>query len=140
MGSSDTVCPAGVRTETAGDEEIAAALRALSERTRLRLFLMLREGEACVCELAGALGLAGNLVSHHLGVLRRAGLVRDRRDASDARWVYYQLDDETLGRLAPAFGALFDARTIGTRTPVCGPVAIQQPLLVPRRAEPTGAR
>lgn len=116
----------------AAPAELAAVLRALADPTRMRIYLLLRQGEACVCEVATTLGLAENLVSHHLGVLRRAGLVWDRRDPSDARWVYYQLDVAALGRLAAEFGALFDPHTLGTRTPTCGPAAAQR-LLVPRR-------
>jgi ArsR family transcriptional regulator len=109
--------------------EVLAVLRALADPTRLRIFLLLRQGEACVCELAGALDLAENLVSHHLRVLRRAGLVQDRRDPSDARWVYYQLDQPKLAQCATVVGGLFDPQ-VGTRTPTCGPAA----LLMPRRA------
>jgi len=112
--------------------EAAAVLRVLADTTRLRIFLLLRQGETCVCEVAESLGLAENLVSHHLGVLRRAGLARDRRDPADARWVYYQLDVPTLSRLSTLLGDLFDPQTLGTRTPVCGPAA----LLMPQRAAP----
>jgi len=110
--------------------QVARLLRVLADPTRLRIYLLLRRGEACVCELAAELELAENLISHHLGVLRRAGLAHDRRDPTDARWVYYQLDVPTLERLAETFGALFDPRTLGTRTPTCGPAA----LLMPQRA------
>lgn len=103
--------------------ELTAILRLLADPTRLRIFLALREGEACVCELAAALELAENLVSHHLGVLRRAGLVEDRRDPADARWVYYHLDAERLFVIYTQVEALFDPRAIGTRSPVCGPAA-----------------
>lgn len=106
---------------------LSPLLRLLSDPTRLRIFLLLREGEACVCELASALGLAENLVSHHLGALRRAGLVRDRRDASDARWVYYTLDVAELDRAHAAVSALFDPHTLGVRTPTCGPAALAAP-------------
>ncbi len=110
---------------------MAAILRVLADPTRLRIFLLLRQGEACVCELATELGLAENLVSHHLGVLRRAGLTHDRRDSTDARWVYYRLDASALARLTADLGALFDPRTLGTRIPSCGPAA-----LAPRACEP----
>lgn len=118
---------------SAGDTltEITTALRALADPTRLRVYLLLRQGEACVCEIAAELGLAENLVSHHLAALRRARLARDRRDPSDARWVYYHLDRETLGRLAHTLGGLFDTETLGARAPVCGPAA---PIPLPRRA------
>ena len=111
--------------------EVAAVLRVLSDPTRLRIYLLLRQGETCVCELASLLGLAENLVSHHLGALRRAALVQDRRDPADARWVYYQLNKDTLQRLARELGSLFDPQTVGVRIPTCGPAA----LLMPRRKE-----
>lgn len=110
-------------------EEAAAALKLLADATRLRLYVLLRRGEACVCELAAELGLAENLVSHHLGILRRAGLLEDRRDLSDARWVYYRLNLATLSALHARLGTLFDPATVGTRTPICGPAA----LITPRR-------
>jgi ArsR family transcriptional regulator, arsenate/arsenite/antimonite-responsive transcriptional repressor len=112
-------------------EEATAILRALASPTRLRVYLLLRQGEACVCEIASELGLAENLVSHHLAALRRVGLARDRRDPTDARWVYYRLDPEALARVAHVLGALFDPETLGSRTPVCGPAA---PIPMPRRA------
>lgn len=119
-------------------EALARLLRVLADPTRLRLYLLLRRGEACVCELAAELDIAENLVSHHLGVLRRARLVEDRRDQSDARWVYYQLDGATLGRISTVLGTLFDPQMIGTRTPTCGPAAVgasqqPQPPIMPRR-------
>lgn len=116
------------------DQEIGSTLKVLSDPTRLRIFQLLRRGEVCVCEMAGELDLAENLVSHHLGVLRKARLVLDRRDASDARWVYYQLDPVRLAELAAQLGALFDPVTLGTRTPTCGPVAVGLPKRLSRAA------
>ena len=124
-------------SSAAGDSlaETTAVLRALADPTRLRVYLLLRQGEACVCEMAAELGLAENLVSHHLAALRRVGLARDRRDPSDARWVYYHLDPETLARLASALGDLFDPQTLGARAPSCGPAAPLPTLRrTPRRA------
>lgn len=111
---------------------VGGVLKMLADPTRLRIFTLLRAGEACVCEIAGALDLAENLVSHHLGVLRRSGLVRDRRDLSDARWVYYQLDAATLDRFAPLVGGLFDTHNLGVRIPRCGPAATVRIQLSPR--------
>ena len=131
--SAETIAPADAAVDAAVDAAtsralaVAPLLRLLSDPTRLRIFLLLREGEACVCELASALGLAENLVSHHLGALRRAGLVRDRRDASDARWVYYTLDAAELERAHAVVSALFDPRTLGVRVPTCGPAAVCGP-------------
>ncbi len=66
--------------------------RALADNTRLRcLLLLVRHEELCVCELTYALGLAQPKISHHLGTLRKAGLVSDRKQGL---WVYYRLNPE----------------------------------------------
>ena len=62
--------------------------RAFSDRTRLRLLNLLREGERCVCELVEVLGLPQSKVSRHLAYLRRAGLVRARKEGL---WMHYRL-------------------------------------------------
>ena len=108
---------------TGVEPRVEAVLRVLADSTRLRIFRMLREGEACVCEIAAELSLAENLVSHHLRALREVGLVHDRRDPTDARWVYYHLSTPALGQIRAELGALFDPYTVGVRTPTCGPVA-----------------
>jgi DNA-binding transcriptional ArsR family regulator len=56
-----------------------------------------------VCELAAALGERQNNVSMHLARLREAGLVRAVRHSADARWMFYERDDE---RCAAAIAAL----------------------------------
>jgi ArsR family transcriptional regulator len=87
-------------------ERLAPALRALADPTRLRLLALLAGGERCVCDLHGPLGLAQNLTSHHLRVLREAGLVSARRDS---RWVHYALCRERLDELHEELGALLAA-------------------------------
>ncbi len=84
------------------------ALSALADPVRLRIFALLGEREQCVCHLTKALGLSQGTVSHHMGVLKRAGLVRDRRDPDDARWVYYALDAEGACYLKARLAKLLD--------------------------------
>jgi len=60
--------------------ERAERLRAVADETRIRLLRTLCKGEKCVSEMAELLGLEQPTVSHHLGILRRAGLVEARRD------------------------------------------------------------
>jgi ArsR family transcriptional regulator len=63
--------------------------RLLADETRLRcVLLLLAAGELCVCELTHALGITQPKMSRHLGVLREAGLVADRRQG---HWVHYRL-------------------------------------------------
>lgn len=68
-----------------------ALFHALSDDTRLRaVVLMGAEGELCVCELTCALGVSQPKASRHLAVLRKTGLVADRRDRV---WIYYRLSE-----------------------------------------------
>ena len=81
-------------------EDLLPVLRALADPARLRILEMLREREQCVCHLTDALGLSQGTVSHHMGVLKKVGLVLDRRDEADGRWIYYRLapSAERVGR------------------------------------------
>jgi DNA-binding transcriptional ArsR family regulator len=62
--------------------------KALSDETRLRALLALRDGELCLCHVVGVLELAPSTVSKHLDILCQAGLVRRRKDG---RWCYFRL-------------------------------------------------
>ena len=78
--------------------EVAVRLKALADPVRVRLMsLLLAAGEVCTCDLAPAVGLTEATVSHHLSVLRRAGLISDgeRRGMN----VYYRARRESLGAL-----------------------------------------
>lgn len=75
-------------TSTSKTPAPEALLAAVAEPTRLRLLALIAPGEVCVCDLVGALELPQPLVSRHLGVLRRAGLVRARREGL---WMHYAL-------------------------------------------------
>ena len=80
-------------------DDMAPLLRALADETRLKIFALLTQEELCVCEIEDVLGLPQSLVSNHLAVLRRAGLVRWRRDAEDSRWIFYRADAEAADAL-----------------------------------------
>src|ERR671932_1569339 len=78
--------------------EVAVRLKALADPARVRLMsLLLAADEVCTCELAPAVGLTEATVSHHLGVLRRAGLINEgeRRGMN----VYCRAQREALGAL-----------------------------------------
>lgn len=100
---------------------LAERLAVLSDPTRLLLFEMLVQGVQCNCDLGDALGVTPNLVSHHLGVLRRAGLVRAERDRLDGRWVYYSVDPVVLRRLGEELSELLDPGRLKPRLATCGP-------------------
>lgn len=91
------------------EPELWDGLRALADEKRLMILTALREGEQCVCRLTQRLDLGQSLLSHHLRVLREAGLVRDRRDG---KWVYYSISPEGLEQVESFLSALrHDAET-----------------------------
>lgn len=76
--------------------------KSLADPTRLALALALRDGgELCVCDLAWIVERSENLVSHHLRLMRAAGLTENRRDG---KMVLYSLNDGARGLL----GALLE--------------------------------
>jgi len=75
----------------------AVALRALAEPQRWKIVQLLAAEELCVCHLTEELGAEQSLVSHHLKVLRDAGLVTSERYRY---WTYYRLCAEALDTLA----------------------------------------
>ena len=91
------------------DETLWISLQSLADPVRLRIVRLLGERERCVCDLTEILGLSQGSVSHHVGMLRRAGLVLDRRDA---RWIYYRLDPEATLRFRESLARLLDATRV----------------------------
>jgi DNA-binding transcriptional ArsR family regulator len=74
-----------------GIEALAAGAKALGDPTRLAIVLALDAGKsACVCDLAWIVGRDERLVSHHLRLLKGAGLARSERDG---KMVMYELTD-----------------------------------------------
>lgn len=80
--------------------------KALGDQTRLRIINLLLSQELCVCEIVEALDLPQPRVSRHLGILKDAGLVLDRREA---QLVYYRMNqgDPAVQLLRAPLGQLF---------------------------------
>jgi ArsR family transcriptional regulator, arsenate/arsenite/antimonite-responsive transcriptional repressor len=77
---------------------IAPMFRALGDPVRLRLMSMIASvPEICVCDLTPAFDLSGPTISHHLKVLREAGLVASERRGT---WVWYRVKPEAFRRLS----------------------------------------
>jgi len=67
--------------------------KALSDKTRLRILKLLENGELCVCDIVAALDMVQPRVSFHLGVLKKAHLLKDRKEG---KWMHYQIDDSDM--------------------------------------------
>ena len=85
--------------ERAQAERMAAIAKALADPVRLQLIDVLRQhaGKVCVCELVPLFDLAQPTVSHHLKVLRQAGIVDSERQGL---WAYYYVLPDTLEELS----------------------------------------
>ena len=80
--------------------DLARRFKAMGDPVRLRLLSLIAShagGEACVCDLAEVFDLSGPTISHHLKVLREAGLITGERRAT---WVYYRVEPDVLEALA----------------------------------------
>lgn len=81
----------------------AVALKALAEPRRWRIIELLSCEELCVCHLAEEIGASQPLVSHHLKVLRHAGLVESEKHR---QWTYYRLRPGALEQIRDELGAI----------------------------------
>jgi ArsR family transcriptional regulator len=96
-------------------------LQALADPTRLEIVRQLAsEDSVCACDLTACCDLSQPTVSHHLRVLREAGIVEGERRGT---WVYYTLRRDALVRLERIVGGLLPASlqppaTLGRRLPV----------------------
>lgn len=75
--------------------DVAKAFKALGDPVRLRLLSLITsaQGEICVCDLTPGFDVSGPTISHHLKILREAGLVDCERRGT---WVYYWANPERL--------------------------------------------
>jgi ArsR family transcriptional regulator len=84
--------------------------KALADPTRLKILELLKsrgrsccdliardERGLCACDVETAVGLSQAAVSHHMGLLRRAGLVNAEKRG---RWIYYSRNEGAIARLA----------------------------------------
>ncbi len=122
--------------------DLADLFTALSDPSRLGMLALLqRHGEMCVCDIQEVLGVTQSRASRHLQVLRRAGLVQDRRVGS---WVHYRLADRPAGRqrlLLRTLPKLVDdaaAATIDTRLAAWQRTKEANPCVVDRKLARAG--
>src|ERR1039457_4637608 len=73
--------------------DFMAITKALSDPNRVRILLVLRGGELCVCQITELFGFAPSTMSKHLSILHQAGLILSRKAE---RWVYYRLPDKPV--------------------------------------------
>lgn len=75
---------------------MAQLYKALGDETRLTIIKRLAEQEMCVCEINDILNMSQPAVSHHLRILKQAGLVKISREG---KWTYYSLNPEVFAEV-----------------------------------------
>ncbi len=113
-----------MRAKTFSSDDLiksAQWLKIICEPNRLMLLEKIIEGIHCNCELGQALQIAPNLISHHLSVLREAGLINAERDPVDNRWIYYSINPIMMDDLQAFFAEFFNKDRIQPRGATCGP-------------------
>ena len=84
-------------------QALAERFKALSDPARVSIVNRIAgDGEVCTCQLTGPLGLSQPTVSHHLRVLKEAGLIEAARKSGT--WTFYRLVPEAMEQLAFAIG------------------------------------
>ena len=104
MKGLPTVCCAPGAPPLAEDvrTEFASRFKALADPARVAIVNRLAsDGECCVCELTGSFALSQPTISHHLRLLREAGIVEAEQRGT---WAYYRLVPEAIDRLRAALG------------------------------------
>jgi ArsR family transcriptional regulator, arsenate/arsenite/antimonite-responsive transcriptional repressor len=101
--------PARVAREAFEAESLL--FKAVADPYRLRMLATLARAaeEVCVCDFTDALPLNQPTVSHHLRILREAGLVVCERRGT---WVYYRLAPDALDRIRAAVGNVFEQKVL----------------------------
>lgn len=70
-------------------KNLVSFFKAMGEDTRIKIIILLLKEEMCICELIEEFGLSQSAVSHHMKILKQAGLVNDRRDG---KWTFYSIN------------------------------------------------
>ena len=96
IGCCSPILPLQLAAEAA--DELATVFKALANPVRLQILDILNRGagEVCVCDIEGHFGLSQPTISHHLRVLRQAGLVDAEQRGT---WIYYRVRAEKMEKI-----------------------------------------
>lgn len=99
MHTAELLQEIDIRPDDATFEKAADTFSLLADSSRLRIFTLLCHTEECVVNIAAAVGMSSPAVSHHLRILKSAGLIESRKDGKE---VHYKLADDAEAKLLHA--------------------------------------
>ncbi|WP_331680490.1 metalloregulator ArsR/SmtB family transcription factor [Peptostreptococcus porci] len=77
-------------------DDLSELFKVFGDITRIKIIYAIKDNEMCVCDIAKFLGMTQSAISHQLRVLKKARLVKYRREG---KTVYYSLDDEHVNKI-----------------------------------------
>lgn len=86
-----------------GINDLAEILKVIAEPNRLKIICLLIPGTRCVCEIQETLSLRQNLVSHHLRILKKNGLITNKKKG---QWMHYSLNRKKIQKYKNIFNKL----------------------------------
>ncbi len=85
--------------------KLVETAEAIFDAYRLQIIKLLQIREMCVCELAAVLNLSSPRISQHLAILKRAKIVKERREG---KWIYYSLTQKTIDDFNKSWNQFLD--------------------------------
>jgi ArsR family transcriptional regulator len=89
-------------------EDLAQIFKALGDQHRLTIIKYLYKDEKCVCELIEKMNLSQPALSHHLKILKQAGLLKDRREG---KWIFYSVNHKEYKEFLDLVNQSLDIKT-----------------------------
>ena len=96
-------CCAKNSSEQKNIRETYLFLKAIADKNRLKILCVLKEGSKSVCEIFPAVGISQKLASHHLGQLKKIGLLSDERKGN---FIYYSLNKKVIREYKKIFNQI----------------------------------
>ncbi|WP_425059933.1 hypothetical protein SCACP_05620 [Sporomusa carbonis] len=94
----------------------ALIFKALGDEVRLDIIKMLLGKELCVCDIMDAFDKSQPAISHHLKILKYAGLLEDRRDG---KWIFYRINYDTIKEVQGVLGQVMQHENECVRCTPC---------------------
>ncbi len=107
-------------------DNLEVILKALADKKRLKILKLLSKQEMAVCEIINELDLSQPAVSHHLKLLKNAGLVRDIREG---KWIYYTINANNFSNYYDKLSGFMDEVLLNINQGVASSPIRNQPCL-----------
>jgi len=104
-------------------KQIATIFKALGDETRLEIVRMLLGKELCVCDILDAFNKTQPAISHHLKILKHAGIVNDVREG---KWIFYSINHNAIKDVQAFIQKVMDTENVKERCHPCAATQLPQ--------------